>query len=133
VSTDDLVRTFYDRLWNAWDDALVTSVLHPDLEFRGSLGTTTTGLAEWRVYRDGVRRGSADFHNEVTSLVVDGAAAAARLTWSGTHTGELAGYAATGQSFAYEGAAFFTAEVGQLRRIWVVGDLDGLRGQLSPE
>jgi predicted ester cyclase len=131
VSTEDLVRAFYERLWNAWDDQLVPEVLHQELEFRGSLGTTTTGLDEWRAYRDGVRRGSSDFHNEVTELVADGDRAAARLRWTGTHTGDLAGYAATGRRFAYEGAAFFTADGGLLRRIWVLGDLDELRAGLS--
>jgi predicted ester cyclase len=131
VSTESLVRAFYERLWNSWDDDLVPEVLHPDLEFRGSLGTSTTGLTEWRDYRDGVRLGSSDFHNEVTELVVDGDRAAARLRWSGTHTGGLAGYAATGHRFTYEGAAFLTADGGLLRRIWVIGDLDVLRTALS--
>jgi predicted ester cyclase len=133
VSTQDLVSAFYERLWNHWDDDLVPAVLHPELEFRGSLGTTTTGLAQWRAYRDGVRRGSLDFHNEVVELVDGGDRAAARLRWSGTHTGDLAGHAATGRRFAYEGAAFLTAEGGLLRQIWVVGDLDALRSALSEE
>ena len=131
MSTEGLVRAFYERLWNAWDDGLVPEVLHPELEFRGSLGTSTTGLAQWRAYRDGVRRGSSDFHNEVTELVVEGDRAAARLRWSGTHTGDLAGFAPTGCRFAYEGAAFFTADGGLLRRVWVLGDLDALRTSLS--
>jgi predicted ester cyclase len=131
VSTQGLVRAFYERLWNAWDDQLVPQVLHPELEFRGSLGTTTAGLQEWRAYRDAVRLGSSDFHNEVTELVAEGDRAAARLRWTGTHTGDLAGYTATGRRFAYEGAAFFTAESGLLRRIWVLGDLDVLRAGLS--
>ena len=131
MSTEDLVHAFYERLWNAWDDDLVPEVLHPALEFRGSLGTSTTGLAQWRAYRDGVRRGSSDFHNEVAELVVEGDRAAARLRWSGTHTGDLAGLAGTGRRFAYEGAAFFTTDGGLLRRIWVLGDLDALRTALS--
>src|SRR5262245_61654008 len=79
VSTSALVRRFYDDLWNRWDDALVPSVLSPDFSFRGSLGTSTHGLAEWRAYRDTVRAGSSDFHNAVVDLVVDGPSAAARL------------------------------------------------------
>jgi predicted ester cyclase len=130
TDVEDLVHRFYDELWNAWDDEAVAEVLHPDLQFRGSLGQETTGLDEWRAYRDGVRRSAPDFHNEVVDLVVSGDRAAARLRWSGTHTGPLLGIAPTGRSFRYDGAAFFTARDGLLAEVWVVGDLGALQAQL---
>jgi predicted ester cyclase len=126
-----LVQRFYDVLWNAWDDDAVEDTLHPELRFRGSLGQETVGLDEWRGYRDGVRRGSSDFHNEIVDLVADRDRAAARLLWSGTQDGPLLGVEPTGRGFTYTGAAFFTARDGLLAEIWVVGDLAGLRDQLS--
>jgi predicted ester cyclase len=132
MSTEALVRSFYDDLWNRWDDSLVDTVLSPSFEFRGSLGTSTTGRDGWQSYRDTVRAGSADFHNEVVALVVDGASAAARLQYSGTHTGPLLGISATGRPFEYAGAAFFTVTSGLLASAWVLGDLAGLRAQLEP-
>jgi predicted ester cyclase len=131
MSTDVLVRSFYEDLWNRWDDELVPAVLSPSFAFRGSLGTSTHGLAGWRDYRDAIRAGSADFHNEVVTLVVDGTTAAARLLHSGTHTGPLLGLPATGRSFEYAGAAFFTAAGDRLTSAWVLGDLDRLRAQLA--
>ncbi len=127
----ELVGRFYDELWNAWDDAAVDDVLAPDFAFRGSLGAETVGRDGWRGYRDTVRAGSADFHNAVEALVVDGDRAAARLGYSGTHTGPLAGVPATGRRFAYAGAAFFEARDGLLVSAWVLGDLAGLRAQLT--
>ena len=127
----DLINTFYQRLWNAWDDTLVNAVLAGDFAFRGSLGRSTSGRDEWRAYRDAVRAGSADFHNEVVALVCDGDSAAARLSYTGTHTGLLAGCAATGRRFEYAGAAFFTSNGTVLTSAWVLGDLDGLKRQLS--
>jgi predicted ester cyclase len=126
-----LVHTFYDELWNAWDDAPVPDTLHPELRFRGSLGQETHGLHEWRAYRDGVRRGSPDFHNDVVDLVDHDDRAAARLVWSGTHRGTLFGIAATGRRFSYPGAAFFTVRDGLLAEVFVVGDLLALRTQLA--
>jgi predicted ester cyclase len=131
ASTSELVRSFYEDLWNRWDDALVDAVLSPGFAFRGSLGTTTSGRDGWRSYRDTVRAGSADFDNEVVTLVCDGDGAAARLRYSGTHTGTLLGLPATGRRFEYAGAAFFTAERGLLASAWVLGDLTALRGQLT--
>jgi steroid delta-isomerase-like uncharacterized protein len=131
VATGDLVHAFYDRLWNAWDDAAVDDVLAETFAFRGSLGTATVGRDEWRGYRDTIRSGSSDFHNEVVSLVVDGTNAAARLRYTGTHTGVLLGHPATGRAFAYDGAAFFTSDAGRLTSAWVLGDLTALTRQLA--
>ena len=133
VSTAELVHSFYDDLWNRWDDALVHTVLAPSFEFRGSLGTSTAGRDGWRAYRDQIRAGSSDFHNTVVTLVCEGPSAAARLRYSGTHTGPLLGLAATGRRFEYAGAAFFTIVDGHLASAWVLGDLDGLRGQLGAD
>ncbi len=133
AATDELVRRFYDDLWNSWDDSLVDTVLAASFEFRGSLGTSTVGRDGWRAYRDSVRAGSSDFHNCVVTLVSSGASAAARLLYSGTHTGPLLGIPATGRRFEYAGAAFFTSAEGLLTSAWVLGDLTALRDQLVPD
>jgi steroid delta-isomerase-like uncharacterized protein len=126
-----LVRVFYDELWNAWDDARVEEVLDESFQFRGSLGQSTVGRDHWRAYRDSVRTASADFHNEVVTVVAAEDQVAARLRYTGTHTGPLLGIPATGRRFQYAGAAFFVAAHGRLTSAWVLGDLDGLRRQLS--
>jgi steroid delta-isomerase-like uncharacterized protein len=127
----DLIERFYAELWNNWDDAAVDGTLSPGFTFRGSLGQQTSGRQGWREYRDSVRAGSADFRNEITELVCDDNRAAARLRYTGTHTGPLLGLPATGRRFEYAGAAFFTADGQRLSSAWVLGDLDGLRRQLS--
>ena len=125
-----LVTRFYERLWNAWDDDAVESTLATGFRFRGSLGSQTVGRDGWRGYRDGIRAGAADFRNEVVGLVIGDDRAAARLRYSGTHTGVLLGLPATGRPFTYAGAAFFTASGGLLTEVWVLGDLEALRAQL---
>ena len=129
--TTSLVRRFYERLWNAWDDSEVDETLAANFVFRGSLGQETSGREGWRTYRDRVRRGAPDFSNEIVDLVACADRAAARLLYSGTHRGLLLGIEATGRSFTYSGAAFFTVADGLLSQVWVLGDLDGLRRQLS--
>lgn len=125
-----LVRRFYNVLWNQWDDSAVEEILAPGFRFRGSLGQTVEGRGGWRRYRDTIRAGSADFHNEIADLVVSGERAAARLEYSGTHTGPLLGLDPTGRRFGYSGAAFFAASGGALVEAWVLGDLEALRAQL---
>jgi predicted ester cyclase len=106
ASIGDLVERFYGQLWNNWNDSAVEDMLSPGFTFRGSLGQQTLGPDGWRSYRDLVRAGSADFHNEIIELVCDGQRAAARLRYTGTHTGALLGLPATHRRFEYAGAAF---------------------------
>ncbi|MGC9156178.1 MAG: ester cyclase [Ferrimicrobium sp.] len=127
----DLIGQFYSQLWNQWDDELVDELLDETFEFRGSLGQSTHGRDGWRSYRDQIRVGSPDFHNEILSLVCDENHGAARLQYRGTHTGPLLGIAPTGRAFTYAGAAFFEASNGYLISAWVLGDLENLRSQLQ--
>ena len=126
-----LVVRFYHELWNSWNDDHVDAVLDSAFRFGGSLGRETVGRDEWRGYRDSVRAGSADFHNELLTLVCDGEQAAARLRYTGTHTGPQLGLPPTGRRFEYDGTAFFEADDRRLVSAWVLGDLDGLRRQLG--
>jgi predicted ester cyclase len=130
-SIGDLIERFYAVLWNQWDDSAVEDMLSPDFVFRGSLGQETSGRDGWRRYRDLIHAGSADFRNEILELVCDRRRAAARLRYTGTHSGMLLGLPATQRRFGYAGAAFFTADGPWLTSAWVLGDLDDLRRQLS--
>ncbi len=129
----DLVHRFYRDLWNRWDDAAVDAILAPDFQFRGSLGQSVSGRDGWRGYRDMIRAGSDDFHNDIVQIIADGQRAAARIEYSGTHTGPLLRFEATGRRFSYVGVAFFTASPGstsQLSDTWILGDIAGLTQQL---
>jgi hypothetical protein len=75
-----LIERFYGELWNRWNDSVVEDTLSPGFTFRGSLGQETSDRQGWRRYRDLVREGSADFHNEIVELVCDGGRAAARAS-----------------------------------------------------
>jgi steroid delta-isomerase-like uncharacterized protein len=128
---ETLVRRFYADVWNRWDDAALDDLLAEDFAFRGSLGDEVLGRDGFRGYRDKVRAGFPDFHNEVVELVTEGDRAAARLRYSGHHRGAILGVAASGALVSYDGAAFFTAAGGRLRRAWVLGDVEGLRRRLT--
>jgi hypothetical protein len=61
VSIGVLIERLYGELWNRWNDSAVEDTLSPGLTFRGSLGQETSDRQRWRLYRDLVRQGSADF------------------------------------------------------------------------
>ncbi len=72
-----------------------------------------------------------DFCNEIEEIVAERNRAVARLTYTGTHRGEIFGVAPTRKKVSYAGAAFFRIENGQVAQGWVLGDLAGLLGQLG--
>lgn len=128
----DLVRRFYADAWNRWDDGAVDEILAEDVTFRGSLGDEVRGRSGWRAYRDMIRSGVPDFHNEIVDLVTSPGRAAARLRYTGHHTGVLLGHRGGGARIDYAGAAFFTCVSGVLTAAWVLGDIDALRRQIGP-
>jgi steroid delta-isomerase-like uncharacterized protein len=126
-----LVRRWWEELWNQWDFTLVHEIATPDLAFRGSLGRNTTGAAELHEYMRTVRDAFPDFHTRIEQIVAEGDHVAVRLTFTGTHRGELFGYAPTGREMQYSAAAFFTIRNGKIASGWVLGDLQSLREQLA--
>ncbi len=126
-----LIRRFYDELWNRFDKTIFADILAGDLCFRGSLGQEKRGLAEFGEYVDFIHRIFPDFSNEIEEIISEGDRAFARLTYRGTHSGELFGIAPTGRKIRYSGAAVFTFRNDRISEVWVLGDISGLIGQLE--
>lgn len=125
------VRRFYDEIWNRADLGVIPELLAVDVTFRGSLGRALTGHAEFADYVRGVTTVLGDYRCEIVTLVADGDRVAARMTFSGIHRGPLLGVPATGRRVSWTGAAFFTFSDGRIADLWVLGDIDGLRRQLT--
>lgn len=111
-----LVRRYYDDLWNRWDLALIDELIAPEIAFRGSLGVSVEGRAGFSRYVALVRAAFPDFHNTVETLVAEDDTVVARLTYRGTHRGELFGFAPTGKQVTYAGVAVFASPQGRSRR-----------------
>lgn len=126
-----IVRRYYERLWNAWDLALVEELIASDITFRGSLAVTVSGREGFNRYVALVRAAFPDFHNAVEDLIAEGDKVVARLTYRGTHQGELFGIAPTGRPVAYAGVAIFRIVAGRIAEGWVMGDTLGLMRQLG--
>lgn len=127
-----LVRTFYDEVWNALDLPIIPDLLAADATFRGSLGSERRGPAEFADYVREVTGALGDYRCDIEDLVAEDERVVARMTFSGIHRGELLGVPATGRRVSWAGAAFFRFVDGRIADLWVLGDLVGLRRQLSP-
>ncbi len=121
-----VIRRFYDELWNGWDLTVADEIVAPDLRFRGSLGTSLAGIEAFKGYVEQVREAFPDWHNRVDELIAEGDKVVARMTWSGTHRGELLGIAPTGRRVTYVGAAIFRLADAKIQDAWIVGDTQEL-------
>jgi steroid delta-isomerase-like uncharacterized protein len=130
TSLKDLVRRYYEEIWNRWDFALADELIAESVVFRGSLGVSVQGREGFKEYMQTVRRAFPDFHNRIEQLLAEDDRVAARLTYTGTHKGELFGIGATGRRVSYDGVALFRIANGRIAEGWVLGDVHGLVQQL---
>jgi len=128
---EHLVRRFYGEIWNKKNLAVANEILHPELSFRSSLGDKFVGIDGFLGYVEKIHSALDDFRCDIDSLLGDQGNAAARVTFSGTHNGSFLGFNPTGCQVAWSGAAFFTLRDGKIDTIWVLGDVDTLKRQLT--
>jgi steroid delta-isomerase-like uncharacterized protein len=125
-----LIRRYYDELWNSWNFSLAHELLNDEIVFRGSLGVAVQGLSAFLDYMRLVQAAFPDFHNTVEETLTESDRVFARLTYRGSHRGELFGISPTGRRITYAGAAVFTIREKKIERAWVLGDTLGLLRQL---
>ena len=126
-----LINCFYHDMWNRFDKTLFPALLTEDIQFRGSLGQSKKGYAEFGEYVDFIQRIFPDFTNEIEEVISEGDKAFAKLTYRGTHRGEVFGFAPTGRRIEYAGAAIFKFRDDRISEVWVLGDIYGLISQIE--
>jgi steroid delta-isomerase-like uncharacterized protein len=127
----DVIRRFFDEMWNPWNFAKADELLAPDIVFQGTLGDELTGRGAFRTYMRKVQSAFPDFHNSIVQISAEDDRVIARTLYRGTHRGEIFGLLPTGKEITYAGAAFFRIRDGQVIEGWVLGDLLGLLRQLG--
>lgn len=128
-----LIGRFYNEMWNQFDKGLFPELLTEDIRFRGSLGQSAVGYGEFGQYVDYIHKAFPDFKNYVEDVVTEGDKSFARLTYRGTHRGEIFGVEPTHKAIEYAGAALFRFQDGKISAVWVLGDIYGLLQQLKDD
>ena len=120
------VERFYHELWNGWNLSVADEILVEDVRFRGTLGSTLEGREAFKDYVETVRKAFPDWHNRIDEIISCGERVVTRMTWSGTHEGNLRDVEPTGARVEYVGAAIFRLSEGKIVEAWVVGDTQEL-------
>lgn len=128
-----LIERFYHEVWNEANEDVAREILHPEFRFRGSLGPEKSGPDGFIEYMRLIHAALSDYTCTIQDIIEQSNRAAARLRFAGLHRGTLFGIAPTGRAIAWSGAAFFTTDGRQITSLWVLGDVDAVKQQLSQD
>jgi steroid delta-isomerase-like uncharacterized protein len=131
MSTPQLVEAFYDRIWNAGEPTAIADLLATDFLFRGSLGAELKGQGAFTEYVRSVRDALAEYRCEILVCVTEADQAFAKMRFSGLHVRPFRGFAPTGKSVHWLGAALFHFKDEVIQDLWVLGDLSQLDAALK--
>ena len=108
----------WERLGPLFSDEV--TVVHPGI---GPVVGRDTNLAVIQLIVGAIE----GYHRTVDDLVVQGDSGAFRFTITGTHTGDLPGYPATGNAVEITGAMFFQVSDGQMTHATEILNHDSTR------
>ena len=127
----EIVKSYYENLWNKKDKSYIDKLFDDKITFRGSLNIETHGKKEFEDYFDMILSAIPNLYHGVELLIAENNLVSARAIYNGTHMGKLFDFEATNNRIRYYGASFFRIENDKIKEIWVLGDLNSLYKQLS--
>ena len=127
----DFIAEYTKEVWNAHNvDAMdryyASSYVHHDVS-----RPDVTTLAHYKKWALDLIAGIPDLHVRADDLIAEEGKAVKRWTATGTHTGPLAGIAATNRSVSFSGISTYRVDGGKIVESYYVYDLFGLLQQLG--
>lgn len=120
----DLVARFYDEVLNQQKLDVMAELFDPDFVEHGT--PPVMGLEGFRSFVRGLAKGLPDVHLTVEDWIVEGDRVVARCSVTGTHDGELLGFAPTGRPISWTSIHIWRVENGRLAERWSEADVLGL-------
>ncbi len=127
----EIIRNFYERMWNQLDKSLVHELMLEDVTYRTLIGDIVSGRDSYAAYMDKVAGPFSDFRAEILDLIEEDDRVAVKLRFAAKHAGDFLGYAPTGKKLSWEGSTHFTFRHGKIADIWVLGDIFALEQSLK--
>jgi len=126
----NLVKQYYEELWNKQNKDYIDILFDENITFRGSLHIETNGKKEFADYMDNVLKAIPNLYHGVEIIMFENDMVATRAVYNGTHKGKLFDFEGTNNRIKYNGASFFRFKDEKIVDIWVLGDLLTLHKQL---
>ena len=129
-SPADVLRAYFDEVWNAHDLDRFDEFVAPDVKFHRPDGGVI-GRDEWLAHVRSFMAGFPDIRISIEAAVEDGDTVAARITMSGTNTGERHGRPPTGKRMSVQGRPWARVRDGRIVEFWSLFDELGMLEQLG--
>ncbi|WP_419771432.1 MAG: ester cyclase [Candidatus Marinarcus sp.] len=130
-SNRDLVKVYYEELWNKNNKEYIDILFDDNITFHGSLDINAVGKKEFEEYMDNILTGIPNLFHGIELMICEGDYIAVRAIYNGTHKGKIFNFEPTGNRIKYNGASFFKFKDGKIIDVWVLGDLNSLNKQLQ--
>jgi len=132
VPASALVQQFFDNVLNRHDAAASSQMLSPDHTAHFAGMPSALDLPGLQDVARGYFAAFPDFHLVPRDIIADTDRVAVRWTWTGTHSGEFMGMAATGKYVEGAGMGIYHVVDGRIREQWITEDMSLLAQQLGP-
>jgi predicted ester cyclase len=129
----ETVRIFYKEMWDRADKSLIPHIFHEGFSFRGSLGPTLVGHAQFAGYVDAVTGAFGQYTTDILALIEEGNRVSGKMRFHGLHRKEMFGVPASGRHIWWIGMPIFTFDGPKVRDLFVLGDIHGLIARLKGE
>jgi steroid delta-isomerase-like uncharacterized protein len=127
-----LLQRYAEVLLNGHELERAGEILAPDYvgHFPGT-PAPVRGIEGWQANFGGFLAAFPDYRETVHAVVAEGDRAAARVTFHGTHRGDLMGVPPTGKEISAGGMAIVRVAKGRVIEQWIEADLAGMMQQLG--
>ena len=109
----------------------IDEVLAPGIELPTLAGLADTSAAGLKLMNQGFRAAFPDLHARIDQIFAVGDWVAARVTWTGTNTGDFMGQPPTGKTVSITELEIVRCNGGRIVDLRQVADLDSLMAQLA--
>jgi len=127
----ELVRVFYKEMWDKADKSLIPEIFHEGFTFRGSLGPTLVGHAQFAGYVDWITSALGHYTTDILALIEEGNRVSGKMRFHGIHRQEMFGIPPSGRRVWWTGMPIFTFEGAKVCDLYVLGDIYGLIERLK--
>lgn len=124
----DLVARFYEEVLNQNRPEVLADLVDTDFVEHGK--SPVTGLEGFRSFVRGLTEGLPDLRLTVEDWIVEGDRVVARCSVTGTHNGELLGFAPTGKPVSWTAIHIWRVANGRLVERWSEADVWGIVEQV---
>ena len=128
----DVVRRFYDLLWNKADIAQASQLIHPRCVRHDPAGPVPGGPEGFASTRQKWITGFSDLTLVIDLMLAEGDLVTARWTITAKHTGAFAGVPVSFKTIRFSGVNIFRIENGQVAEIWNHRDDLSVMRQIEP-